>query len=98
MIYVLKIRKKKKFRKDLENLIRQKKDISKLDRVVEDLQNAKKLSPEKKDEKMKSMKGHRECHIEPDWLLIYQKTEIEIILVRTGSHSSLDMMKGKKKR
>ena len=57
MIYVLKIRKKKKFRKDLENLIRQKKDISKLDGVVEDLQNAKKLSPEKKDEKMKSMKN-----------------------------------------
>ena len=47
---------------------------------------------------MKSMKGHRECHIEPDWLLIYQKTEIEIILVRTGSHSSLGIMKGKKKR
>jgi len=29
------------------------------------------------------------CHIEPDWLLIYQSTETEIILIRTGSHSEL---------
>jgi mRNA interferase YafQ len=32
---------------------------------------------------------HRECHISPDWLLIYQTTETELILVRTGSHSVL---------
>ena len=31
----------------------------------------------------------RECHISPDWLLIYQATETELILVRTGSHSAL---------
>ena len=30
-----------------------------------------------------------ECHIEPDWLLIYQKTKDAIILIRTGSHSDL---------
>tara|TARA_B110000093_G_scaffold99639_1_gene107146 strand:+ start:1040 stop:1231 length:192 start_codon:yes stop_codon:yes gene_type:complete len=30
---------------------------------------------------------HRECHISPDWLLIYRATETELILVRTGSHS-----------
>jgi mRNA interferase YafQ len=33
--------------------------------------------------------GLWECHIEPDWLLIYQITEREVILVRTGSHSDL---------
>ncbi len=33
--------------------------------------------------------GTRECHIEPDWLLIYETTEDEIILVRTGTHSDL---------
>ena len=32
---------------------------------------------------------HRECHISPDWLLIYQTTGTELILVRTGSHSTL---------
>lgn len=34
-------------------------------------------------------KGYRECHIKPDWLLIYRKTDTELILVRTGSHSEL---------
>ncbi len=32
---------------------------------------------------------HRECHIKPDWLLIYQVSPEELLLVRTGSHSEL---------
>jgi len=36
-----------------------------------------------------SLQGRRECHVEPDWLLIYQLTGEEIILERTGSHSDL---------
>jgi mRNA interferase YafQ len=34
-------------------------------------------------------KGTRECHIEPDWLLIYELTESELILIRTGTHSGM---------
>jgi mRNA interferase YafQ len=34
-------------------------------------------------------KGTRECHIDPDWLLIYELAETELILIRTGSHSDL---------
>ena len=34
-------------------------------------------------------KGTRECHIEPDWLLIYEVAESELILIRTGTHSDL---------
>ena len=33
--------------------------------------------------------GTRECHVEPDWLLIYEESEDELILVRTGTHSDL---------
>ncbi|MDR3699879.1 MAG: type II toxin-antitoxin system YafQ family toxin [Candidatus Sulfopaludibacter sp.] len=33
--------------------------------------------------------GHWDCHIEPDWLLLYRVTEAELILVRTGSHAEL---------
>lgn len=33
--------------------------------------------------------GTRECHIEPDWLLIYEINEEELILIRTGTHSDL---------
>jgi len=34
-------------------------------------------------------KGSRECHIEPDWLLVYEVTKTELILIRTGTHSDL---------
>ncbi len=34
-------------------------------------------------------KGTRECHIEPDWLLIYEVNETELLLIRTGTHSDL---------
>ena len=34
-------------------------------------------------------KGTRECHIEPDWLLIYEATDKELFLVRTGTHTDL---------
>jgi len=34
-------------------------------------------------------KGVWECHIEPDWLLLYEITETEVLLIRTGSHSDL---------
>ncbi|MBU2444812.1 MAG: type II toxin-antitoxin system YafQ family toxin, partial [Bacteroidetes bacterium] len=34
-------------------------------------------------------KNHRDCHIEPDWILIYRLTEDSLILERTGSHSEL---------
>lgn len=37
-------------------------------------------------------KGHWECHIEPDWLLIYRLTSTEVIFERTGSHSDLFKM------
>ena len=33
--------------------------------------------------------GHRECHIQPDWLLIYRQTETELYLVSTGTHADL---------
>jgi len=33
--------------------------------------------------------GHRDCHVQPDWLLLYRVTETELILVRTGSRAEL---------
>ena len=34
-------------------------------------------------------KGWRECHVEPDWLLIYKTTDTEVMLARTGTHADL---------
>lgn len=56
------------------------------------LANGEPLPPKNKDHQLKgNYKGHRECHIEPDWLLIYkvQDNMLILTLVRTGSHSKL---------
>jgi mRNA interferase YafQ len=48
------------------------------------------LEPHHRDHDLSGQyKGTRECHIEPDWLLIYELTKDDIILIRTGTHSDL---------
>jgi mRNA interferase YafQ len=80
------------FRKDMKKVQKQGKDFSKLKVIITKLINNIELPKENKDHNLKgNYKGYRECHIEPDWLLIY-KTELEnnlLILYRTGSHSEL---------
>lgn len=80
------------FRKDMKKVQKQGKDFSKLKVIITKLVNNIELPKENKDHNLKgNYKGYRECHIEPDWLLIY-KTELEnnlLILYRTGSHSEL---------
>lgn len=71
---------------------RQGKDRQKLVEVLEKLVNGISLDPKYQDHNLHGKwKGYRECHIEPDWLLIYQiiKSNNQLHLVRTGSHSEL---------
>lgn len=79
-----------KFIKDVEVAKKRKRDIKKLSEVI-DLLLAKKVLPVKyKNHKLQGQyKDYWECHIEPDWLLIYMKTSTEIIFARTGTHSDL---------
>lgn len=87
---MLKLIHKAKFEKDLKLIDKRGKDLRKFNSVIDLLRKEKKLSPKNRNHKLKgNYKGYWECHIEPDWLLIYQKTKIELILVRTGSHSDL---------
>ena len=68
------------------------KDLSLLDDIVTMLANGEVLPEKNHDHELSgSWKGHRECHIQPDWLLIYKMTESALILmlVRTGSHRDL---------
>jgi mRNA interferase YafQ len=54
------------------------------------LTNEESLDPKFRNHKLTGdYKDHWECHIEPDWLLIYRLTKTEIIFERTGSHSDL---------
>ena len=80
------------FKKDVKKVKRQGKDITKLDKVINDLSLGKKLDAKYKNHKLNNNKYFidcMECHIEPDWLLVYKIKEKELILllVSTGSHS-----------
>lgn len=80
------------FKKDIKLAKRQGKDTEKIFEVVDRLANDEVLEAKYKDHCLTGdYKDCRECHIEPDWLLIYKKYESELILmlVRTGSHSDL---------
>ncbi len=80
----------KQFEKDLKLCIKRGKDKEKIKVVIEKLGNEKKLEARYKNHKLSgSFVGRKECHIEPDWLLIYKIETEHIIFERTGSHSDL---------
>jgi len=87
---MLNIRDKRSFRKDYRKLRSSGKDLSKLAVVIDTLAAGEALAESYRDHSLiGNYLGCRECHVSPDWLLIYQTTETELILVRTGSHSEL---------
>lgn len=80
------------FRKDLKRAKKRGLDLDLLDDIVTTLQYGEKLPEKNKDHELTgNWVGHRECHIQPDWLLVYRIIEDTLILslVRTGSHSDL---------
>jgi len=80
----------KRFEKDIKKVQKQNKDISKLKSVINNLTNETSLESKYKNHKLKgNYIGRMECHIEPDWLLIYRIESPRIIFERTGSHSDL---------
>jgi mRNA interferase YafQ len=71
-------------------LLRSGVDLSKLEELVTALVDQRTLEDRYRDHPLiGSWKGHRECHIQPDWLLIYRVKDLELQLARTGSHSEL---------
>ena len=79
-------------KKDIKRANKQGKDINLLFDIVDQLSEGKTLDPKYKDHKLSgNYEGKRECHIESDFLLIYQINEKQLILylVRVGSHSEL---------
>lgn len=80
------------FKKDFKRIKNRGYDISRLEKIVELLANEVPLPEQFKDHNLSgNYNGFRECHIAPDWLLIYQVNNNELVLVlsRTGSHSDL---------
>lgn len=87
-----KIRPTVKFQKDLKLMKKRGYDISLLSDILKLLADGKPLPGKNKDHNLSgNYKGCRECHIAPDWLLIYEVSNDELILylTRTGTHSDL---------
>lgn len=84
------LRRTSQFRRDVKRIQRQEKDLGKLKEVLESLVKGEGLASKYHDHVLVGQyKGTRECHIESDWLLIYELAENEIVLIRTGSYSDL---------
>lgn len=79
------------FKRDVKRMKRRHKAMHKLASLIDTLSQDIPLNPRFKDHSLiGKYKGRRECHIEPDWLLIYQlEGDHHIILERTGTHSDL---------
>jgi mRNA interferase YafQ len=78
------------FERDLRRVKKQGKNLDKLEFVVDLLQAQEQLPIRCHPHSLHgNWIGHWDCHLEPDWLLIYKMTETELILIRTGSHSEL---------
>lgn len=80
------------FKKDLKLAKKQNKDLGKLFEVIDILANGETLDVKYKDHSLTgNYRGTRECHVEPDWLLIYEirGDVLVLMLYRLGSHSEL---------
>ena len=81
-----------RFKKDLKLAIRRGYNIALLEEVVNKLAMGEILEKKYRDHELSGdFKGLRECHITPDWLLVYQIVDSELVLYlsRTGTHSDL---------
>lgn len=81
-----------RFRKDLKLMSRRGVDLALLENVVDRLANRETLDEKYCDHALTGdYAGFRECHIKPDWLLVYRinENELYLFLSRTGTHSDL---------
>ena len=86
------IQRTSQFKKDYKAAVKRNLDMEQLKKVVKILAEGETLPEEYNDHTLKGKySGYRECHIQPDWLLVYKITEDLLILslYRTGTHSDL---------
>ena len=86
----MKVSQTTQFRKDVRKQKKRGKDLGKLMEVVDLLVSGEPVPEKFRDHALTgNWNGWRDCHVEPDWLLIYKSLSEELILARTGSHSDL---------
>ena len=88
------VRRSSKFRKDVRQAHKQGKDLAFLEGIIDMLADDIALPVKHRDHALSGdWKDHRECHVTPDWLLVYKKTDTDgliLLLARVASHSELD--------
>ena len=78
----------KQFAKDLKRMLERGKSEDKIKEVIKKLIIKERLESRYRDHRLiGNYKGRRECHVEPDWLLIYKTIHGEIVFERTGTHA-----------
>ena len=80
------------FKKDYKSAIKRHLNIDLLDDIIRKLSSGETLPEKNRDHALTgNWSGHRECHIQPDWLLVYkiERDALILKLIRTGSHSDL---------
>ena len=86
------VRRTTKFRKELKKMLKRGADLDKLETVVNILAAGETLPPQYHDHALTGdLEGTRDCHITPDWLLLYriENDVLVLTLTRTGSHADL---------
>ena len=84
------VRRTSQFKKDVKRMGKRGKKFEEFKEIIRKLATGKELEAKYQDHYLGGQyRGNRECHIEPDWLLIYELAGIELILIRTGTHSDL---------
>lgn len=87
---MLNVRYSTQFKKDLKACQKRHYEMGLLKAILEKLRIPADLPPKNRDHTLSSnYNGYRECHITPDWLLIYRYEAHELFLYRTGTHSDL---------
>lgn len=88
----LKIRRSNTFKKDVERARKRGFDVKELEVVISKLANCEKLDEKYRDHPLVgNYNDYRECHIRPNWLLIYyiDDKQLRLFLFRTGTHGDL---------
>lgn len=87
---MLNVRYSSKFKKDFKTCYKRQYKMELLQQIVDILRIPDTLPPKNYDHNLSgNYAGYRECHIAPDWLLIYRQDNNELLLYRTGTHADL---------
>lgn len=87
---MLDVRYSTRFKKDFKACLKRRYDMDLLRQVIDTLKIPETLPPKNVDHNLSgAYAGYRECHVTPDWLLIYRQDGNELLLYRTGTHADL---------